>query len=113
MSTRTRRTAPTWFAATIAGVFGLFYAYAVWAGVSYLVVMAQTASAVGGALTPVSWIAMIMTIVVPIGTFVVAVLLGRRREAWKLILLLLVGLALTAVFWLNVQGFTATQVVFQ
>ncbi|WP_110588709.1 hypothetical protein [Microbacterium suaedae] len=113
MNTRTRRTAPTWFVATIAGFFGLFYAYAVWAGISYLVVMAQTASAFGGALTPVSWVAMIMTIVVPIATFAVAVLIGRRREAWKLILLLLVGLALTAVFWLNVQGFTSTQIVFQ
>ncbi|WP_156761984.1 hypothetical protein [Microbacterium karelineae] len=113
MSTHTRRTAPAWFTATIAGIFGLFYAYAIWAGISYLVVMAQTASAIGGSLTPVSWIAMIMTIIVPIATFVIAVLIGRGREAWKLILMLLVGLAVTAVFWLNVQGFTATQVVFQ
>lgn len=55
---------------------------------------------------------MIMTIAIPVVVFVVAVLLGRRREAWKLILLLLVGLCLTAVFWLNVQAYTATQVVF-
>ncbi len=107
-----RRTAPTWFAATIAGVFGLFYAYALWAGVTYLVAMAQTASSAGGSLTPAAWIAMIMTIAIPVVVFIAAVLLGRRREAWKLILLLLVGLCLTAVFWLNVQAYTSTQVVF-
>ena len=107
-----RRQAPGWFIASIAGFFGLFYAYAVWAGVAYLVSMAQYASAAGGSLTPVAWVAMIMTIAIPVGVFALAVAIGRRREAWKLLLMLLVGLAVVAVFWLDVQAFTSTQLVF-
>ncbi|MTE22927.1 hypothetical protein [Microbacterium sp. ZXX196] len=104
---------PGWIVATISGIAGLFFAYAMWAGVSYLVVMAQTASAAGGSLTPFAWIAMVMTIALPVVLFIVAVLLGRRAGWWRLALYLVVGLGVVAVFWLNAQAYTTTQVVFQ
>lgn len=108
------RSAPAWLLAAVAGVFGLFYAYAVWAGVQYLVVTLQEISRqqelLGAevALTPVAWIALIMAIIVPIAAFAVAMVLGRGKAIWKLALLLLAGLALTSVFWLDVQAFTMT-----
>lgn len=101
---RTRPAAPAWFTATICGLFGLFYAYAVWAGVAYLITITEFAGVLGASVTPLGWIALILSIVVPIGVFIVAVLIGLRRAAWKLALALFVGLAVVAVFWQNVQS---------
>lgn len=106
--------APAWLVATVAGAFGLFYAYAVWAGVQYLIVTLQEISrqqeilGADVALTPLAWIALVMAILVPIAAFAVAMVLGRAKAVWKLALLLLAGLALTSVFWLDVQAFTMT-----
>ena len=112
--TPTHTSAPAWLVAVVAGLFGLLYANAVWAGVQYLVVTLQEISRqqelLGAevALTPVAWIALIMAIIVPLAAFAVAMVLGRSRAVWKLALLLLAGLALTSVFWLDVQAFTMT-----
>lgn len=102
---RTRPAAPAWFTATICGLFGLFYAYAVWAGVAYLITITEFAAQVlDASVTPLGWIALILSIAVPVGVFIVAVLIGLRRAAWKLALALSVGLAVVAVFWQNVQS---------
>lgn len=109
-----KRAAPPWLVACIASVFGLFYAYAVWAGVQYLIVTLEEISrqqemlGADVALTPIAWIALVMAILVPIAAFAIAMVLGRGKAVWKLALLLLVGLALTSVFWLDVQAFTMT-----
>ncbi|WP_036320583.1 hypothetical protein [Microbacterium indicum] len=110
--TAARRAAPIWLRGVVFIVFGVLYAYAIWAGITYLIVMASTASAYGGSLTPVAWIAMIMTMVVPVVSYAASAILGRGRALWALGLMLLTGLALTGVFWLDVQALTSTQVVF-
>ena len=110
---------PAWLVGTVAGLFGLFYAYAVWTGVQYLVSTLQELSAqsaatgVDFALTPLAWIALIAAIAVPVASFAVAMVMGRGKPVWKLALLLLAGLAVTSVFWLDVQAFTMTQQVIQ
>jgi len=92
---------PSWLRATIVGVFGLLYAYIVWNAVAFLVVQA------GGSLglSALGWFVLLFAVVFPIVVFVAAVMLGRRRHAGLLSLVMLAGLALSAVFWLNILGY--------
>jgi hypothetical protein len=100
----TRRTAlPTGLIATIAGGFGLFYAYAVWTAVSFLV---QQATGVEG-LTGYGWFVLLLPVVFPVLVFAGAFALGWRRAALPFALLLLSGLALVAVFWLDVLAYAS------
>lgn len=114
-SAASRRRTPAWVLATIAGLFGLLYAYAVWAGLANLLAMNSLATNVLGAtLQPTAWIALILAMVVPAAAFALAVALGARRAVWKLVVLLIVGLALVGAYWINVQAlFTHASVVFQ
>lgn len=96
------RTMPTWLASTVAGAFGLFYAYAVWNAISFLV---QQASGTLG-LNGLGWGLLLFTAAFPILVFAGALGLGLRRAAGEFALLLLAGLALVAVFWLNVVAYS-------
>lgn len=100
-----RRT-PTWLLATIAGGFGLFYAYAVWNALGNLIQSVQFAGENGFVLSPIGWVIWILAVIFPIAAFAAAFAIGYRRPAHLLILVMLTGLALTAVFWLNVVAYT-------
>jgi len=93
---------PTWLAAAIAGGFGLFYAYAVWNAVSFLI---QQASGPLG-LNGLGWGLLLFAAVFPILVFAGALALGLRRRAGEFALLLLAGLCLVAVFWLDVVAYS-------
>lgn len=100
--TVTVRTMPTWLAATIAGAFGLFYAYAVWNAVAFLI--DQAGGALG--LNVWGWIVLGFAVVFPIIVFAGALALGLRRRAGAFALVLLAGLGLVAVFWLNILAYS-------
>jgi hypothetical protein len=93
---------PTWLVATIAGAFGLFYAYAVWNALGNLIAAAPLG------LNGLGWFLWIFATAFPILAFAVAFTLGFRRPALHFALVMLTGLAVTAVFWLNVVAYTAT-----
>lgn len=93
---------PTWLVATIAGAFGLFYAYAVWNALGNLLQAAQLPTG----LNAFGWFIWIFAAVFPIVAFAVAFAIGHRRPAHHFFLVMLTGLALTAVFWLNVVAYT-------
>lgn len=99
--------APGWLVAVVAGGFGLFYAYLVWVAVALLI--SQAGDAAG--LTATAWAAMVLAVLFPIGVFAVALSLGWRRRARELALLLLGGLALAAVFWVDVVAYFAALIV--
>jgi hypothetical protein len=98
-----RRT-PTWLVATIAGAFGLFYAYAVWNAVAFLI---DQASGVLG-LNGLGWAVLLFAVAFPIIVFAVALGIGMKRPPGHLALVLLTGLGLVAVFWLNVIAYAFT-----
>lgn len=98
---------PAWIVATIAGIFALLYAYAVWSGISQLVQSVQAAAASGLSLNALGWIVWLLAIVLPILVFAIAVSFGRVRGLRTLIVLLLVGLSIVAVFWLDVMAYTS------
>lgn len=91
----------TWLAATIAGLFGLFYAYAVWNAVAYLIARASILNGLG-------WALLVFACAFPVLVFGAALALGLRRRGVDFALILLTGLGLTAVFWLNVLSYSYT-----
>jgi hypothetical protein len=94
------RLMPTWIVVTIAGIFGLFYAYAVWNSLGNLIqTLAFTPLNLGG------WIVWLFAIVFPIVVFALAFALGYRRRAVHFALILLAGLAVVAVFWLDLLAY--------
>ena len=99
----TKRRMPKWVLPTVAGAFGLLYAYAVWDALASLI--AQASGPVG--LNGMGWFVLLMAVAFPILVFALAFRLGSRRRWWELALVMLAGLALTAVFWLNIVGYAA------
>ncbi|MGR6741701.1 bacitracin resistance protein [Microbacterium sp. F1-18] len=95
------QTPPVWRVAVVAGAFGLFYAYAVWAAVPLLLTPSPARTAVG-------WVAVVAAVVLPIVIFAGAFALGWRRRSGSFALILLAGLGLSAVFFLNVLSFALT-----
>ena len=59
-------------------------------------------------LVLVGVLAVILAIALPVLLFAVALALGRRRGLLSLTLFLLTGLAIVAVFWLDVVAYTNT-----
>jgi hypothetical protein len=99
---RPTRKNPTWLVATIAGGFGLFYAYAVWNALGNLVQASQLPTG----LNALGWFIWIFATVFPILVFAAAFAIGYRRPPHHFLLVMLTGLALTAVFWLDVVAYT-------
>ncbi|WP_159498466.1 bacitracin resistance protein [Microbacterium sp. 18062] len=103
-ATAPRRTVlPVWLVVTIAGAFGLFYAYAVWTALGFL---GQQASGTEG-LTGYGWFVLLLPVVFPLAVFGGAFALGWRRRALPFALVMLSGLTLVAVFWLDVLAYAS------
>ncbi len=98
------RAIPTWIVVSVSVFFGLFYAYAVWNAVGFLV--SQATGTVG--LSGYGWFVLLLAVVFPLAAFGVAFALGWRRSWWELALTLLAGLGVVAVFWLNIVAYSAT-----
>jgi hypothetical protein len=92
---------PTWVLVAIGGLFGLFYAYAVWQAVGNTVAAAQIG------LNGLGWLIWIFAILFPVIVFAAAFALSYRRGIPTYALVLLTGLGLVAVFWLNVVAYTS------
>lgn len=88
----------------ILGLAGLFYAYGVWNAVAYLVTVAQFG------LNAYGWFVLIFSVLFPILVFAAAYGLGRRRTAPEFAIVLVAGLALVAVFWMNVVALSALNI---
>ena len=91
---------PTWLIVTIAGAFGLLYAYAVWNAVGNLVQTLQFTP-----LNAVGWLLWLFAIAVPVIVFALAFAFGYRRRAWEFSLIMLMGLTVVAVFWLDLLAY--------
>lgn len=92
--------APRWVVGVVTGFAGLFYAYAVWNAVAHLIAMAQSG------LTATGWVTLAFGVVFPALVFAFALAIGRRRKLGEYSLVLLAGLALVAVFWLSLIGYS-------
>jgi hypothetical protein len=95
--------APTWIVVSIAAFFGLFFAYAMWNAIAFLV--EQATGPLG--LNAYGWFVLIVAVAFPAIAFGVAFVVGWRRRVWEFTLVLLAGLCLVAVFWLDVVAYAA------
>lgn len=93
------RKTPRWILAVVGGFFGLFYAGAAWLAVTTTILLAP--------LNALGWFIWIFAILFPIIAFVVSFALSYRRGVGVYALVLLSGLTLVAVFWLNVIAYTS------
>ncbi|WP_336633197.1 MULTISPECIES: bacitracin resistance protein [unclassified Microbacterium] len=100
---RTPRALPTWVVVTVSVVFGLFYAYFVWNAVGFLVQAAGGAQPLNGH----GWLVLLLAVLFPLLAFGIAFALGWRRSWWEFSLVLLAGLCVVAVFWLNILTYAA------
>lgn len=92
---------PMWVVYLIAGVFGLFYALGVWTAVSFL--FGQALGPLG--LNGMGWFVLLLPVFLPIVVFVGATLIGAKRRLLPYVLIMLAGLGLVGVFWLNVLAY--------
>lgn len=92
---------PVWLIATVSGGFGLFYAYVVWNAVTLLIYQATGPLGLNG----VGWALLGAAVLFPIVVFAIVFAVGWRRRLGPLALLMFTGLALVAVFWLNVVAY--------
>ena len=97
---------PTWLVAAISGVAGLFYAYAVWNALGNLIATLGVFSDAGLTLNALGWFIWIFAAVFPLLVWGAAFALAYRRAPHELLLVMITGLALVAVFWLNVVAYT-------
>lgn len=97
-----RRT-PTWLVVTISVLFGLFYAYAMWNAVAFLV--SQATGPLG--LNGYGWFVLLLAVIFPLVAFGIAFAIGWRRVPWEFALVLFAGLCVVAVFWMNVIAYAA------
>ena len=95
---------PVWLIVTISVFFGLFYAYAVWNAVEFLISQATGTLTLNG----YGWFVLLLAVALPLVAFGVAFAIGWRRVWWEFGLVLLAGLGVVAVFWLNVIAYSAT-----
>jgi hypothetical protein len=93
-----------WRTVAIAGVAGLFYAYLVWSAVDLLIRQATGPLGLNG----LGWFVHILPIVFPMVAFGMAFGIGWRRRAGEFALVLLTGLTLAAVFWVNILAYAVT-----
>lgn len=93
---------PRWLTATVVGIAGLFYAYAVWNAVAHLISLAQ------GGLSGTGWLVLGFGVVFPALVFAFAYAIGRRRRLGELALVLLTGLGVVAVFWMSLLAYSLT-----
>ncbi|UYO98403.1 hypothetical protein OED01_06745 [Microbacterium sp. M28] len=95
------RPTPGWLAALVVGVSGLFYAYAIWNAIAHIIAMSQP-----DGLTVTGWITLVFGAIFPAIVFALAWVFGRRRNVGELALVMLTGLAVVAVFWLSLVGYS-------
>jgi hypothetical protein len=93
-----------WFSLVIAAVFGLFYAYNVWQGVSNLVALPAFYDAFGYGAENVPWWLLWIGVLIPIVIFLAAFAIGRKHSAGGKAIIFLVGLAVVAGLSLGVTG---------
>lgn len=94
---------PVWIIASVSGVFLLLYAFVIWTALGFLI---QQASGIAG-LTGYGWFVLLLPVIFPIIIFASAFAIGWRRKILPFTLILLTGLTLVAVFWLDILAYAA------
>lgn len=90
-----------WPALALGILFGLFYAYDLWEAVGNVLTLAGVAAQLGITLSAAAWVVLIVSILMPIGIFITALVLGRSRGYLIQALFYVCGLAVSAATYLS------------
>ena len=94
-----------WLSITVAIVFGLFYAYALFAAISAIVDFPQSWTAVGLDSGDAPWVFPIVTVALPIVIFALAFWVGLRRNVFGKALIFILGLVAVATLTTSLDVF--------
>ena len=91
-----------WLRVAVAGVFGIVYAYYLWDAIRSLIELPAQYEEMGLSRDDAPWSLLILGIILPIVTYVGALIVGRHRNVFAQALLLLTGLGALAALSLGV-----------
>jgi hypothetical protein len=91
-----------WLRVAVAGVFGIVYAYYLWDAIRSLIELPAQYELMGLSRDDAPWPLLILGIILPIVTYVGALIVGRHRNVFTQALVLLTGLGALAALSLGV-----------
>lgn len=91
-----------WLRVAVAGVFGILYAYYLWDAIRSLIELPAQYEVMGLSRDDAPWSLLILGIILPIVTYVGALIVGRHRNVFAQALVLLTGLGALAALSLGV-----------
>jgi hypothetical protein len=91
-----------WLRVAVAGVFGIVYAYYLWDAIRSLIELPAQYELMGLSRDDAPWSLLILGIILPIVTYVGALIVGRHRNVFTQALVLLTGLGALAALSLGV-----------
>jgi hypothetical protein len=91
-----------WLRVAVAGVFGIVYAYYLWDAIRSLIELPAQYEVMGFSRDDAPWSLLILGIILPIVTYVGALIVGRHRNVFVQALVLLAGLGALAALSLGV-----------
>jgi hypothetical protein len=91
-----------WLRVAVAGVFGIVYAYYLWDAIRSLIELPAQYELMGLSRDDAPWSLLILGIILPIVTYVGALIVGRHRNVFAQALVLLTGLGALAALNLGV-----------
>ena len=94
-----------WRSLTVAIAFGLLYAYDLWEAINNAIELPRqyaALEALGVEVGEVPWTLVIANMLVPVGVYLLAFVMGLRRALFGKVVLFTLGLALVAVLTLDI-----------
>jgi hypothetical protein len=85
-----------WLSLIVAAVLGLFYAYDVWEAVGNMINLPAFYDSIGVGSKHVPWWLLWIGVLIPVVVFLLAFVVGRRRNVGDKAVVFIVGLALAA-----------------
>lgn len=85
-----------WLSLVVAALLGLFYAYDVWGAVGNMINLPTFYDAIGIGSRNVPWWLLWIGVVIPVVIYVLAFVVGRRRNVGAKAVVFIVGLAVAA-----------------
>jgi hypothetical protein len=85
-----------WLSLIVAAVLGLFYAYDVWEAVGNMINLPAFYDSIGVGSKHVPWWLLWIGVLIPVVVFLLAFVIGRRRNVGEKAVVFIVGLALAA-----------------
>jgi hypothetical protein len=85
-----------WLSLVVAAVLGLFYAYDVWEAIGNMINLPAFYDSIGVGSKHVPWWLLWIGVLIPVAVFLLAFVIGRRRNVGEKAVVFIVGLALAA-----------------